>query len=870
MYSTPWLTERHGYDPTCSNVELNHLVGASGANSPGALYKAPTIQGEVTAEYKLYEVDPWVLLEAEPGTDLDQFYSFIKVTIIPPCDHESLEDDGDCTTAVVCPVCNEDVVTAADAHVAGEDDGDCTTAVKCANCEQNAVAAADAHVAGEDDGDCTTAAKCVNCEQNAVAAADAHVAGKDDGDCTTAVKCVNCEQNAVEASAEHVAGEDDGDCTTAIKCANCEQIFAAGNADHTWTDDNDTTCDNDGCEVTRAPKKAVAVLNGVYYNTLIDAVTDAVDGDTVTIVKNCSGPGMVIDKSITIDFNGFIYTVNTGVGDVPSNGLQILKEADAVTLKNGRLQANANNNDKFYILIQNYTDLTIDNMVLKGDNLDKWSTTDGDSYVLSNNSGNVVIKGNTVISANDDGDKAYAIDACKFANYDVPTVTIEASVKVYGQVEVTGGNLIVKAQITRPMVYTSGAVTLVDDGLIAAPEGYVFVDGVLTPDIANAVAKIGNRYFKTLAAAVAAAQDDDEIVLLKNATGAGLVITKSITIDFNDFIYTVNAGVGDIPSNGMQIRQEAGAVTLKNGRLQVSANYKNLFYILIQNYADLTIEDMVLKGENLDKWSGTDGDSYVISNNSGNVSINGATFIYANDEGAYNYAIDAHKFQSYDVPTVTIEASVKVYGSVEVTGGNLVLANTISSPLVYTSGTVTLVDGGWIKAPIGYYYNNNVLVRDTRKAVVRIGDEYYNTMADAYAAANDGDVLVLLKNIADRGLLIEKDITIDFAGYIWTTKYPISGTTYAMKIAAGAEVTLKSTGATGRLQNNASEELIVRFDTLIYNEGTLNVENMKLNGLNLMRGDTSYTVYNAGSVSYLDSMVVRNKNIPNGYGTYDT
>ena len=54
-------------------------------------------------------------------------------------DHSPDEDDGDCTTAIECSICGEDLVKGYASHIPGEDDGDCTTAVKCINCEKNAV-----------------------------------------------------------------------------------------------------------------------------------------------------------------------------------------------------------------------------------------------------------------------------------------------------------------------------------------------------------------------------------------------------------------------------------------------------------------------------------------------------------------------------------------------------------------------------------------------------------------------------------------------------------------------------------------------------------------------------------------------------------
>ncbi len=196
--------------------------------------------------------------------------------------HVAGEDDGDCTTAILCANegCTAEAV-AAKAHVAAADDGDCTTDIKCANCDQVATEGAEAHVAETDDADCSTAVTCANCDCVMVEAkehaatddgdcttavicenegceyvmvdAKEHVAETDDGDCTTAVTCANCEYVMVEAKA-HVAGEDDGNCTTAVTCVNegCNAVAVEGSK-HSYASCDDTACDNEGCEATREP-----------------------------------------------------------------------------------------------------------------------------------------------------------------------------------------------------------------------------------------------------------------------------------------------------------------------------------------------------------------------------------------------------------------------------------------------------------------------------------------------------------------------------------------------------------------------------------------------------------------------------------------
>ena len=187
---------------------------------------------------------------------------------------------------------------------------------------------------------------------------------------------------------------------------------------------------------------SVAQVGDLKYGSLQDAYNAAEDGDVITITNDTQGPGLVIDKNVTIDFNGKTYSFTEPVGSTgtESNGFQILA-GNTVTLKDGGLNVAEEAADKFYILVQNYADLKVENMTLDGTYLDKWSATDGDSYVLSNNSGNVSITGNTIITANDQGDKAFAFDACKYASYDAPVVTLGNDVTINGRVELTGGQL---------------------------------------------------------------------------------------------------------------------------------------------------------------------------------------------------------------------------------------------------------------------------------------------------------------------------------------------------------------------------------------------------------------------------------------------
>lgn len=114
-------------------------------------------------------------------------------------------------------------------------------------------------------------------------------------------------------------------------------------------------------------------------------------------------------------------------------------------------------------------------------------------------------------------------------------------------------------------------------------EGYVQNNGTVEQlGETNAVAKIGNTYYKTLAAAVAAAQDGQTVKLLKNVTSANrLEINQSITLDLGDYTFELT-GSGNTAraiyiNNGANVTikaNEKGGVKAATIALQVNAGGK--------------------------------------------------------------------------------------------------------------------------------------------------------------------------------------------------------------------------------------------------------------------------------------------------------
>ena len=529
---------------------------------------------------------------------------------------------------------------------------------------------------------------------------------------------------------------------------------------------NETEANNDitvvvNNETVLAPLTLVAAAGGTNYTSLQAAYNAVAANGTITILNDVIGAGLVIDKNVTIDFNEKTYTFNEGVGSgtLTSNGFQIL-QGNTVVLKNGGLNVAEAAKAKFYILVQNYANLTVEDMTLDGTNLDKWSATDGDSYVLSNNSGIVNITGATNITANNDGDKAFAFDVCKYANYAVPTVNVNTTGTIAGKIEVS-------SEIPTNLNISGGTFT-VEIAEAWCADGYIPVknaDNTWTVKVGKFIAQTETgAKFETLQEAVNAGTT---VTLLDHATGAGVVIDKDVTINFGGFTYTFNEGVGSTgtESNGFQILQ-GNDVVLKNGTLNVNADDADEFYILVQNYANLTVEDMNLDGTNLDKWSTStdpnDGDSYVLSNNSGTVNITGETNITANNDGDKAFAFDVCKYGSYAAPVVNVNTTGTIAGKIEV-------SSEIPTNLNISGGTFTNeIYEDWCAEFFSPYYNETdktwtvVLTGGVQTIQLGNGWNWFSSYVDM---SGENGLATLQDALGTSGRQIKSQVTNHFSSY---------------------------------------------------------------------------------------------------------
>ena len=416
-------------------------------------------------------------------------------------------------------------------------------------------------------------------------------------------------------------------------------------------------------EMAEAPAVTkVAKVGNVEYATLAEAVeavpTDSTETEIV-LLKDYIGSGIkvVAGKNIVFNLNGKTYTVDkptVGSSGTETNGFQLLKDSK-VTFKNGTLDSatGADSLPNGGILIQNYCDLTLENVTLDT------SANSNISYVISNNFGSLTAKGNTVIKAADGKvafDLWYGMNSNGLYDDGVSvTFGTDFTGSVTGKIEYgahsrvpSNSNWKDKARLT--IANGNFDTTFVDsnnnDGV--APEDFniTIIGGTFSSDVSayvpngyiqnengavetlgetNAVAKVGDTYYKTLAGAVTAAKNGETVTLLKNAE-----MTETIRITDGKKITLALDG------HDVVIKTTGKFFLVRNGELTVTGTgmikEETPYFALIiikggaeksENYSVVNVEEGVI----LEGWAGVmiDQTSNTTNNYGMVLNVNGAT-----------------------------------------------------------------------------------------------------------------------------------------------------------------------------------------------------------------------------------------------------
>ena len=534
--------------------------------------------------------------------------------------------------------------------------------------------------------------------------------------------------------------------------------------------ENGTVTINGSTDGVAVMVAAITYPNSDYYHafaTLKAAVEYAQAGQTVTLLRDVTGAGVVIDKDITIDFGGKTYTVNQTVGSTGTTtlGLQILKDNN-VTLKNGTLTSTAavEGSNEVKMLVQNYANLTVDNMKLVDD-------TDHILYVLSNNSGEVKVVNGSVISSD-----AVALDACKYASYAAPTVNVAEGVTVNGNVEVSA-TLNMNGTLNGTIVINgaSGTVNGAEGLTVKAMDGYnvAYAGGAYTVVEKHYVAQVGEQKYETFAAAVAAAPAGSTITLIDDATeNATVVLTKNLTINGADKTFT----------GAIEFNKSNGYFTIKN----VNFNGAGTHVYALKSQTSTT----TLTVEGCTATAYTFGFLYANSAIA-NVTVSDVTV------KDVNYGV--HSARGTNVTLNNFVAENVKYGVMlqNYSGRNVVLNNCSftdsENPLFIWERNQTN------KITFNFEGANEMGKADfcaSAMAVVNadavVGTKVCGTLAAAVEAAQAGETVTLLRNVQlSTFLTINKSITLNMGEYNITRD---GGT--ALYVNGDVEVTINGTNGT--------------------------------------------------------------------------
>ena len=651
--------------------------------------------------------------------------------------------------------------------------------------------------------------------------------------------------------------------------------------------------------------KYVAEIGSQGYESLTEAVAAAQDGQTVTLLADAT-EDVVISKSITLDLGGKTLT-NTNVGKAT-----ISVQSGTVTVKNGSVvggtsyynievtkgsnanltltDVNATAGNTGSSMIDNYGTLTITSGTYTG-GLDTVKnepsaklTITGGTFTLTKGSSNgftgvVFNYGELTISGGE------FIQSDKSAPYgQAQVIHTDKSGSAAPSTVITGGtfkNLCTKttAWTVRATNAADGATKVSGGAFNKSVKDYYCADGFIPTKNADGtygvkegqyVAKVGSTKYETLADAIRLAAKGRTVTLLADVADCGsLTISKNITLDGGGHTISGNSSISvNMPGNA------AADVTIKNVNFKDIANGNKLsaFYFS-QVKGKLTITGCTFDSIEYEAIQVTpmEGAEVNVSSNVFKAKADGTQVRHIHIEMAYGSGFDCEgqniKLTVTDNQlhgTVSGDASMGIWwvgtdSTLKVDGNYMEHPETVS---------ITLSNGG-------VHYNRGDLIYPARSQAdadvddlipaVIVADKAsgeskikaYSTLAEAVAAAQDGQTVKLLADVEQNTqLTINKSITLDLNGKTIKNTEDIWGDTAnaILSITSGAKVTITGNGIMDAKENDCYTINVVKGDLTIENGtfyGNVSVVQVEEGSLSVKGGTFDLHQKWEGSSKYL-------------------
>lgn len=334
---------------------------------------------------------------------------------------------------------------------------------------------------------------------------------------------------------------------------------------------------------TSGTKAAVASVGGVEYATVQAAMAAVKDGETVTLVSDVkSDEGLFLaagNKNFTIDLSGHTLESTANAGSTGTkNQVMHFEKGNTIVIKNGTIAAEPGNKTTKFI-IQNYANLTLENVTIDAANLNYPGQV---CYAMSNNCGNVLLKGNTSIINVPKG--AVALDACKYATYEKPTVTLSTTGTIGGTIELSGGDLVLGADlnVTEPIVARYGATSTITlkSHKITAPETVIYNEKA-TLEVKGSGSIVSEKYVGVMVGSnTKTTLTSCTVEGLEGAVATGKATGANIVIKYGTYKATDNAVIA---GNGSVREGEPNTIDITSAK--IIGSIKSSGYIACGIYA---------------------------------------------------------------------------------------------------------------------------------------------------------------------------------------------------------------------------------------------------------------------------------------------
>ena len=478
---------------------------------------------------------------------------------------------------------------------------------------------------------------------------------------------------------------------------------------------------------------ATAEADGKYYATLADAVDAVISSadktGTVTLLKDAAGSGIGLfnskkatDVHLTIDFGGHTYTCDdpaVGSTGTETQGFH-LEKGNTVTLKNGTIQV-ADDSQNTIMLIQNYCDLTLEDLNLYGSAVTQ--------YAISSNYGNMTLK-----NVNIDGTYAgfIAIDLMHWLNTaykdHAPTMQInnDSENTIAGSIDVYCYGTGADTCSQKPTLTIFGGHYTVDpseylaDGYAAVTsdkDGYIYevVEASTPAEVVPEAPKVENN-------------------LPEDASEADRALAESISTNLDRLTVEkdiVKAAAGTVASQNT-VTAEEGAAALRDAGIQV--NDSTSVTIVVQSYLDVTLTNAT-SGEQKNftvditpmyrTVATTDADNIVVFGESTGTEAANAVVIGSPTELAIDKAVEV----TIQLPTdFTVAKTLYVHHQKD--GVTYVYEGTVAN------NTLTFTN------PHGF----SLFTITSAAPQAEIDGVHYATLQDAVNAVSNGQTITLLAN----------------------------------------------------------------------------------------------------------------------------